>query len=108
MVDLDVVKQHCRIDTDFTGDDALLTLYTGAAARYVQTWTRRTLYEKEDSPGYVDDPEPILLNDDVKAAMLLLIGHWYANRESVVIGETVAQVPLAVEALLQPYRIYGL
>ncbi|HFS7074847.1 head-tail connector protein, partial [Enterobacter hormaechei] len=49
-----------------------------------------------------------LLNDDVKAAMLLLIGHWYANRESVVIGETVSQVPLAVEALLQPYRIYGL
>jgi uncharacterized phage protein (predicted DNA packaging) len=49
MVDLDVVKQHCRIDTDFTGDDALLTLYTGAAARYVQTWTRRTLYENQSS-----------------------------------------------------------
>ncbi|WP_369463461.1 head-tail connector protein [Citrobacter braakii] len=108
MLDQNVVKQHCRIDTDFTGDDALLTLYTGAAARYVQTWTRRTLYEKEVSPGYADDPAPILLNDDVKAAMLLLIGHWYANRESVVIGETVSQVPLAVEALLQPYRIYGL
>jgi uncharacterized phage protein (predicted DNA packaging) len=107
MVDLDVVKQHCRIDTDFTGDDALLTLYTGAAARYVQTWTRRTLYEKEDSPGYADDPDPILLNDDVKAAMLLLIGHWYANRETVSVGQTVAEVPFAVEALLQPYRIYG-
>lgn len=107
MLDQNVVKQHCRIDTDFTGDDALLTLYTGAAARYVQTWTRRTLYEKEDSHGYVDDPAPILLNDDVKAAMLLLIGHWYANRESVVVGQTVAEVPFAVEALLQPYRIYG-
>ncbi|MGX7356231.1 head-tail connector protein [Citrobacter sp. ESY80] len=107
MLDLDVVKQHCRIDTDFTGDDALLTLYTGAAARYVQTWTRRTLYEKEDSPGYANDSDPILLNDDVKAAMLLLIGHWYANRESVAVGQTVAEVPLAVEALLQPYRIYG-
>ncbi|CAM7424726.1 head-tail connector protein [Citrobacter cronae] len=107
MLDQNVVKQHCRIDTDFTGDDALLTLYTGAAARYVQTWTRRTLYEKEDSPGYVDDPAPILLNDDVKAAMLLLIGHWYANRESVVVGQAVAEVPFAVEALLQPYRIYG-
>lgn len=108
MVDLDVVKQHCRIDTDFTGDDALLEIYTGAAARYVQTWTRRKLYEKESSPGYSDDPDSILLKEDVKAAMLLLIGHWYANRESVVIGETVTQAPLAVEALLQPYRIYGL
>ncbi|MGH6116817.1 head-tail connector protein, partial [Enterobacter hormaechei] len=52
MLDQNVVKQHCRIDTDFTGDDALLEIYTGAAARYVQTWTRRTLYEKESSPGY--------------------------------------------------------
>ncbi|MFZ5338746.1 head-tail connector protein [Enterobacter asburiae] len=107
MLDQDVVKQHCRIDTDFTGDDALLTLYTGAAARYVQTWTRRTLYEKEDSPGCADDPDSILLNDDVKAAMLLLVGHWYANRETVSVGQTVAEVPFAVEALLQPYRIYG-
>ncbi|VYT92884.1 phage gp6-like head-tail connector protein [Metakosakonia massiliensis] len=107
MIDLDVVKQHCRIDTDFSGDDALLNLYTAAAARYVQTWTRRTLYEMESSPGYSDDPDSILLNEDVKAAMLLLIGHWYANRESVVVGQTVAEVPFAVEALLQPYRIYG-
>lgn len=107
MLDQYVVKQHCRIDTDFTGDDALLEIYTGAAARYVQTWTRRTLYENQSSPGYADDPAPILLNYDVKAAMLLLIGHWYANRESVAVGQTVAEVPFAVEALLQPYRIYG-
>ncbi|EAO9771955.1 phage gp6-like head-tail connector protein, partial [Salmonella enterica] len=52
MLELVVVKQHCRIDTDFTGDDALLEIYSGAAARYVQTWTRRTLYENESSPGY--------------------------------------------------------
>ncbi|MGY6355676.1 head-tail connector protein [Citrobacter amalonaticus] len=108
MIDLDVVKQHCRIDTDFTGDDALLNLYTGAAARYVQTWTRRTLYENENSPGYAEDEDSILLGDDVKAAMLLLIGHWYANREAVNIGNITTEIPFAVEALLQPYRIYGL
>ena len=62
---------------------------------------------KIKAPRYSDDPDPILLNNDVKAAMLLLIGHWYANRESVAVGQTVAEVPLAVEALLQPYRIYG-
>lgn len=108
MIDLDVVKQHCRIDTEFTGDDALLNLYTGAAVRHVQKWTRRTLYETESSAGYSEDPDSILLTEDVKAAMLLLIGHWYANRETVIVGDTVAEVPFAVEALLQPYRIYGL
>lgn len=108
MIDSDVVKQHCRIDTDFTGDDDLMKVYTGAAARYVQTWTRRTLYENESSPGYANDQNSILLNDDVKAAMLLLIGHWYANREAAIVGASASKLPLAVESLLQPYRIYGL
>ncbi|HBR1194836.1 TPA: phage gp6-like head-tail connector protein [Klebsiella pneumoniae] len=107
MLELEVVKEHCRVDSDFTGDDALLNLYTGAAARYVETWTRRKLYESEESPGYAEDADSILPGGDVKAAMLLLIGHWYANRETVSVGQTVAEVPFAVEALLQPYRIYG-
>lgn len=107
MLDIGIVKEHCRVDSDFTGDDALLNLYTGAAARYVETWTRRKLYESEESPGYAEDEDSILPDDDVKAAMLLLIGHWYANRETVSVGQTVAEVPFAVEALLQPYRIYG-
>lgn len=108
MLDINVVKQHCRIDPEFADDDTLLTTYCGAAARYVETWTRRTLYETKDSPGYAEDEDAILYGDDVKAAMLLLIGHWYANRESVVVGQTVAEMPFAVESLLQPYRIYGL
>lgn len=108
MLELNVVKQHCRIDPDFADDDSLLNTYAGAAARYVETWTRRTLYESEDSAGYSEDDDAILAGDDVKAAMLLLIGHWYANRESVVIGQTAVTVPFAVESLLQPYRIYGI
>ncbi|MGS6388043.1 head-tail connector protein, partial [Enterobacter hormaechei] len=73
-----------------------------AAARYVQTWTRRTLYEKESSPGYADDPDPILLNDDVKAAMLLLIGHCYANTEALNIGNLTSSVPLTLIQISEP------
>lgn len=108
MLDLDVVKEHCRIDPDFTDDDRLLTIYTGAAARYIETWTRRTLYESESSEGYAEDKDAILLTDDVKSAMLLLIGHWYSVREAVNIGNIPSEIPFTVEALLQPYRIYGL
>lgn len=103
-----LVRSHCRIDDDFTGDDNLLEIYTGAAARYVETWTRRKLYKTNDEPGFADDADRLLLNDDVRTAMLLLIGHWYANREAVNIGNITSAVPFAVEALLQPYRIYGM
>jgi len=37
----------------------------------------------------------------------LLIGHWYANREGVVVGVAANNVPLAVDALLQQHRLMG-
>lgn len=46
----------------------------------------------------------------IKAAMKLLIGHWYENREAVAGNSNstaLAPVPLAVEALLAPYRVWG-
>lgn len=42
----------------------------------------------------------------IKAAMLLLIGHWYGNREPVVVGAITTSVPLAVDALLWPYKVF--
>jgi uncharacterized phiE125 gp8 family phage protein len=45
-------------------------------------------------------PEPI------RFAILLLVAHWYRNREAVVIGQSAVNLPFAVDALLQPYRIY--
>lgn len=44
----------------------------------------------------------------LRAAMLLLIGHWYMNRESVnvTIGSNVATVPQSVESLAWPFRSF--
>lgn len=41
----------------------------------------------------------------IKAAMKLLIAHWYEHREQVVMGQTPAELPMAVTALLGPYRV---
>ena len=41
----------------------------------------------------------------IKQGMLLLLGHWYENRETVVIGMTTAEIPYGVKALLIPYRV---
>lgn len=43
---------------------------------------------------------PVDAGENVHAAALLLIAHLYANRESVVIGQTVAQLPDGVDALI--------
>lgn len=43
----------------------------------------------------------------IKQAMLLLIGHWYENRESAVVtpGATAVKVPFAVDSLLYLYEM---
>jgi uncharacterized phiE125 gp8 family phage protein len=41
---------------------------------------------------------------DIKHAIRLLIGHWFENREGVVVGVTSAEVQFGVEMLLAPHR----
>lgn len=40
----------------------------------------------------------------IKHALLMLVGHWYENRESINIGGVVSSIPLAFDALISPYR----
>lgn len=54
--------------------------------------------------GYAPGEEPQALLQ----AMLLLIGHWYAHREGVNIGNIVQEVPLAVTSLCDQFREPGL
>jgi uncharacterized phiE125 gp8 family phage protein len=45
---------------------------------------------------------------DIRQAMLLLIGAWYEHREEVVLGQAPSQIPMGVEAILSSYRIHSL
>lgn len=51
-------------------------------------------------PAASDIPAPI------KQAILLLVGHWYTNREAVNVaaGIVALELPMAVDALIAPYR----
>jgi uncharacterized phage protein (predicted DNA packaging) len=93
MLDLDRVKLHLRVDGD--EEDAVIEGYVEAAKAHVAMHCDRVLVETAPS-----GPEQMALTPDVEQAILLLVGHWYANREAVVIGGTPSAVPLAVERLL--------
>lgn len=49
----------------------------------------------------------IVVNDQIKAAVLLTVGHLYAHREDVVSGASVAALPNGADCLLQPYKVYA-
>jgi uncharacterized phiE125 gp8 family phage protein len=43
--------------------------------------------------------------EGIKQAALMLVAHWFENREAVIVGTNVATVPLAVDALLTQYQL---
>jgi len=46
----------------------------------------------------------IVVNPSIVTAILLTIGHLYANRSDVVVGATVVELPHGAKSLLRPYR----
>lgn len=43
--------------------------------------------------------------DRCKQAILLLVGHWYANREAVVTGTIATELPMAYQSLVDSARV---
>ena len=78
--------------------------------RYGQVWP--SVYAEEDVvtvrfvAGYGDAEDVPQL---IKQAMLLMLGHWYANREQVVVGTITAELPMGAKAMLASYdaRTFG-
>jgi uncharacterized phiE125 gp8 family phage protein len=69
------------------------------------TYTREDAVVIEFQAGFGDRediPEPIL------TAMKLLVAHYYENRQPVVTGTIVAQMPMSVGFLLSPYKVHYL
>ncbi|CAB5525831.1 Phage gp6-like head-tail connector protein [Pseudomonas putida] len=93
MLDLARVKLHLRVDGD--EEDQVITGYVEAAKSHVAMHCDRVLVEADPA-----GPEEMGLTPDVEQAILLLVGHWYANREAVVIGTSASDIPLAVDRLL--------
>jgi hypothetical protein len=69
-------------------------------------------YINSYSPGSITITFKAGLWDDnsvpasIKHAILLLVGHWYANREAVTENK-LTTLPLAVDALLERWKYYG-
>lgn len=45
--------------------------------------------------------------DGFESAVLLTVGHLYENREDVVVGASVAQIPIGAQYLIEQYKVYG-
>ena len=89
-VTLAEAKAQCRVEYDT--DDELLSSYITAARQWAEGFANIHL-------AYDSDVEPIAVKQTCKQAILLIIGHWYSNRENASAG-TLAEIPLGARDLL--------
>lgn len=103
LLDTGLVKKHLRVDS--TDEDAVIAVYQAAAEATVREYIDREVYLSGDSPVPTDE-FAIELEPPITAAILLLIGDFYANREPDYKLGGDAVLPRAVRALLAPYRVW--
>lgn len=91
--------------TVYTADT--YTIPGAATLRYGQTWPAVRDINNSITVTYVAGFGAAATNvpGPIKAAILLLIGHLFEHRESVIIGTISSELPQGVEYLLNPYRV---
>ncbi|MBC8947112.1 head-tail connector protein [Xenorhabdus indica] len=94
-IPLNEIKQHCRLEEDFTLDDALLAGYADAALEVCQQHIG-----KRFDKGLVFTPA-------IKVGCLLYIGLLYENREMATDVE-LKEVPFTIKSLWSVYRDVGI
>lgn len=88
---------HEITEYDLDEKNGIITVYSvpGIALRDINP------YEIKYITGY--DTVPAM----VKQAMLLMVGHWYINRESVVVGSNASvEVDMTTKTLLKQYKVW--
>lgn len=105
LIDLPTAKRHLRVDG--AEEDALIQIYAEAAETAAVDFLNRNVYATQAELDEADEPPealPMVINAAVRAAILLILGHLYANREDVV-STAVNKLPGGAHSLLFPYRV---
>lgn len=89
---IEELKLQCRID--FEDENELLNTYLKAAITRVETRVNRKLYD-DSIPE--DDSSGLLVNEDIKLALMLAVNHFYDTRNA-------AKIPTGFYELIDPYR----
>jgi len=98
-VSLEVAKAHLNVTTDV--DDALITRLIGASQRWLESQLGYKLAEQYPPTG---SPAISTVPDDLEQGQLMLIAHFYANREATLVGVSVQQMPFGLAEIILNYR----
>ncbi|MEN4604080.1 head-tail connector protein [Pantoea agglomerans] len=103
LLTLEEIKQQCRLESDFTDEDNHLQLLALAAEAKAVTYLNRNLYKTVADVAPLDT-DGMVITEDIRLGILMLVSHWYEHRSSVSELE-MSETPQAFEFLLHPRRL---
>lgn len=99
---LDEIKDQCRIEHDFTLEDALLTAYGGASENTLLRICNRSYSDLLTHFGDDNGEGVKVVPADFRAAALMLAKHLYEHRGPTE-NVSVSMVPYALDLLIKPF-----
>ncbi|HDZ80729.1 MAG TPA: hypothetical protein ENH56_05725 [Roseobacter sp.] len=103
-------NNEAGIETTIAGSDIILI--NNPSARSILEWVDGFSFPKLNASRY---PIGITLSagfgaaaeipESIKVAIQMIVGNWYENREATVVGMSVVDLPMAVNALLARWRV---
>ncbi len=106
LISLEEAKRQCRLELDDATEDEHLSVLISAAIIQIENDTNKQLIAVDQTPVVTpgDSKPQQPLTSALRMAALMLISHWYTNREAVVTGTIATTIPLAYASLIQAYR----
>lgn len=105
LIDLSLLKRQLRLDDTDTAEDQLLTAYLSAAEQAAANYMGRKIYAAGESVPDSDTYGVTLDNGSIVVAILMHAAQLYEARETVTVGVTITETPMAYQHLLGPFRI---
>lgn len=106
LLTLEEIKRQLRLEEDYSDEDSFLEALGKAVQSRTETYLNRKLYDAATGVP-ADDPDGLLIPDDIRLGMLLLVTHFYENRSSVTEVEK-TEMPQSFTWLVGPYRFIPL
>lgn len=98
-LDLVAAKAHLNVTTDV--DNALITRLIAASQDWLESQLGYKLADKYPDAG---SPAVSTVPAALDQAQLMLLAHWYANREATLVGVSASEAPLGVNEIVCDYR----
>lgn len=107
LVSLEHAKAHLRVMHD--EEDADISLKLSASIKACESFIERKLCTsaQELQDALAAGKRAVLVDDLINAGILLMLGHLYANRESVVTGTIATEIPQGAEYCWAHARYIG-